>query len=103
MSLLDFSKRIEDFGVGEIVLNSIDRDGTLKGYDFNLIDEIYNYLNIPFTIIGGASNNKDFKDVVKKYHHCGVGASSVFIFKGKHKAVLIQYPTLEEKNGILYP
>ena len=101
LSLTNFIKSMEDSGAGEIIINSIDKDGTLEGYDLDLIDEVYRNLKIPLTFIGGASSHKDFEKVLKKYHPCGIGASSIFIFKGKHKAVLIQYPNDEEKYKIL--
>jgi len=99
--LKDFAKKMEDYGAGELIINSIDRDGTCIGYDFNLIDEFNQNLNIPFTILGGARDYNDFKKIVERFHPCGIGAGSIFVFKGKHKAVLIQYPTIEEKHRIL--
>ncbi len=71
---LEFALKMEKLGVGEIIINSIDKDGTLEGFDFNLINQIVNNINIPFTVIGGASKFNDFKKVAQMYHPCGIGA-----------------------------
>ena len=89
---LDFALSLQDSGVGEIVLNSVDRDGTFSGYDLDLIDLFANTLSVPLTVIGGASSFADFGSLFSRYGLIGAGAGSVFVFKGKYKAVLIQYP-----------
>ena len=92
---------MESFGAGEIIINSIDKDGCMEGYDFDLISEVTEKINIPYTVLGGAGKLNDIKELTKKHHPCGASAGSLFVFKGKHKAVLIQYPTSEEKEKIL--
>lgn len=97
----DFAIKMESFGAGEIIINSIDKDGCMEGYDFDLISEVTEKINIPYTVLGGAGKLNDIKELTKKHHPCGASAGSLFVFKGKHKAVLIQYPTSEEKEKIL--
>jgi len=99
----DFVLKIQSLGAGEIILNSIDRDGTLNGYDFELIDEVSKNIKIPFTVLGGAGSINDIKQLSDRYYPCGLAASSMFVFKGKHRAVLIQYPRAQEKERILSP
>ena len=98
---LDFALSLQDSGVGEIVLNSVDRDGTLSGYDFDLIDLFANSLSVPLTVIGGASSFADFGSLFSRYGLIGAGAGSAFVFKGKYKAVLIQYPDPATKASLV--
>ena len=79
-------------GAGELVINSIDNDGVMKGFDFNLFDRIYPVSSVPLTILGGAGSLSDIVEAVEKYKIVGVAAGSLFVFKGKYKAVLINYP-----------
>lgn len=96
-----FAKDLEQLGVGEIIINSIDQDGIMKGYDMNLIDKMAESLSIPLTVLGGAGSLSDFEKVINKHGVIGLAAGSLFVFKGPYKAVLINYPTLIEKNKIL--
>jgi cyclase len=79
-------------GVGELVINSVDNDGVMSGYDFKLIDKIYESIKVPLTILGGAGSIDDVLEAVRRYKIIGVSAGSIFVFKGKYKAVLISYP-----------
>lgn len=94
---LKFIQLIEANGAGEIVINSIDGDGTMKGFDFNLIDSIRKKISIPLTVMGGASSLSDIGRVISKHGIIGVAAGSIFVFNGKYRAVLINYPTPLEK------
>lgn len=98
---IELAKQIEQMGVGEIVINSIDQDGVMKGYDMNLINEIRNAVSIPITVLGGAGHLNDIKNVIQKFGIIGVAAGSLFVFKGIYKAVLINYPSRSEKNTLL--
>lgn len=98
--LNEFALIAEEYGAGELVINSIDNDGTMNGYDFDLINSIYKKINIPITIIGGAKDYEDIKNVFLRFPHIGCAAGSLFVFKGKYKAVLIQYPSTIEKQRI---
>jgi len=91
-SLQDYIKKMEDLGIGEIFLNSIDKDGTLSGYDLNLIKQVSSITTVPVIICGGAKNPDDFKLAIEN-GASAVAAGSMFVFYGKHKAVLITYPT----------
>ena len=93
--------RHEKLGAGEIVLNSIDNDGLMKGYDLTLIQKIREVINIPMTVMGGAGSYEDIGNVVKQHGIIGASAGSLFVFKGKYRAVLISYPTSEEKENLI--
>jgi cyclase len=97
---IKFAKEIELFGAGELIINSIDQDGVMKGYDMNLIDKIAESISIPLTVLGGGGSLSDIEKVIDKHGVIGVAAGSLFVFKGSYKAVLINYPTQEEKNKI---
>ena len=95
-----FAKELEQLGAGEIIVNSIDQDGVMKGYDFNLIDKISETISIPITVLGGAGSIIDIEKVIDRYGVIGVSAGSLFVFKGPYKAVLINYPSQIEKNKV---
>lgn len=91
----------EKLGAGEIIINSIDNDGQMKGYDLKLIEEIRNVTTIPITALGGAGTYDDLRILIDKFSIIGAAAGSIFVFKGKYKAVLINYPKQEEKQKLL--
>jgi len=97
---LKFVEEAQKLGAGEIVINSIDRDGVMKGYDLELIAKIREKISLPMTVLGGAGSLKDIETVIDKHGVIGVAAGSLFVFKGPYKAVLINYPTQLEKNKI---
>ncbi|MBP6755876.1 MAG: imidazole glycerol phosphate synthase subunit HisF [Bacteroidia bacterium] len=97
---IKFVKELEDLGAGEIIINSIDNDGVMKGYDLNLIDKIAESISLPLTVLGGAGSLTDIEKVIDKHGVIGVAAGSLFVFKGTYKAVLINYPNQTEKNKI---
>ena len=97
---IKFVKKLEELGAGEIIINSIDNDGVMKGYDLVLIDKIAEKISIPITVLGGAGSLLDMKKVINKHNIIGVAAGSLFVFKGPYKAVLINYPSLSEKNNL---
>ena len=99
--LKDYLIELNKIGVGEIVINSIDADGTMKGYDLPLIQISRDLFDGPMTILGGASSYEDFKKIIKEYHTIGLAAGSLFVFKGKYKAVLISYPDKMQMSNIL--
>ena len=90
-NLVDIIKEIVQRGAGEIVINNIDRDGLMNGYDLDLLKLISSTSTIPITILGGAGNVSHFHEVLKKHSIIGLSAGSFFVFKGKFKAVLITY------------
>lgn len=98
---IDFAIKMEKEGAGEIVINSIDNDGVMKGYDLDLIDKVRNSISLPLTVLGGAGDLKDIRGLIQKYGIIGAAAGSLFVFKGKYKAVLINYPNWEEKDRLI--
>jgi cyclase len=80
-------------GCGEILINSIDRDGTMKGYDIDLIRSIASSVDVPVVACGGAGSIDDFRKAVTDGQAAAVAAGSMFVFHGKHRAVLINYPS----------
>jgi cyclase len=92
---VDFAKKMEDCGAGEIIINSIDRDGTMGGYDVFIIRSISESVTIPVVALGGAGKMDDFKQVIEEGSASAVAAGSFFIFRGKRRAVLINYPGSE--------
>lgn len=97
---LEIAKQMEVLGVGEIMLNSIDRDGTLTGYDLNLIKQFSSILNIPLIACGGCSSLRDIGSAKQAGAHA-IGAGSFFVYHGPHKAVLISYPKYDDLRNIL--
>ena len=98
---VEFATEMEKRGAGEILLNSIDKDGTYLGYDIKLIKSISEALKIPVIACGGASKVEDFVEAVKN-GASAVAAGSMFVFHGKHRAVLINFPSNEELKRELY-
>lgn len=98
---IQFSEELEALGAGEIVLNSIDNDGVMKGYDFNLIDKVREAITIPLTVLGGAGTLQDVELLISRYGLIGAAAGSLFVFKGVYKAVLINYPSRSEKEKLI--
>jgi len=87
-------------GVGEIVVNSIDRDGTMQGFDRELVREVMAHVSVPVTIVGGASDLDDCVSLDREFGPLGIGAGSLFVFKGKYKAVLITYPHPHDRTTL---
>ena len=96
----EFVEKAQQLGAGEIIINSIDLDGVMKGYDLTLIDKIREKISLPLTVLGGAGSLADIAKVIEKHKIIGVAAGSLFVFKGVYKAVLINYPTKAEKENI---
>ncbi len=83
-------------GAGEIVINNIDRDGTMAGYDLALVRQVRDSIDLPITVLGGAGSLDDIRDLVATFGIIGAAAGSLFVLKGKLRAVLISYPRREE-------
>jgi cyclase len=97
-----FAKQCEELGAGEILLNSIERDGTYKGFDVELIKKISNSVSVPVIACGGAGDVSDFSLAVKEGQASAVAAGSMFVFQRPHNAVLISYPSVSELKEKLY-
>lgn len=98
---VEFAKELEKLGIGEIVINSIDNDGVMKGYDLSIIEKVREALTIPMTVLGGAGSLQDIGQLIKKFGIIGASAGSLFVFKGVYKAVLINYPSRSEKDTLI--
>lgn len=92
---------MERRGAGEILLNSIDRDGTMLGYDLDLIRRVTQAVGVPVVACGGAGRVEDLAAAVQEGGAAAAGAGSMFVFKGPHRAVLISYPPPDELRGLL--
>lgn len=89
---VDFCRRAQDLGAGEIFLNSVDRDGLQAGYDLALVRAVAQSLTIPVIASGGAGSLDDLRAVIREAGAAAAAAGSLFVFHGKHRAVLITYP-----------
>lgn len=98
---IEFAAKLEKLGVGEIVINSIDNDGVMKGYDVELVNKIRESVRVPITVLGGAGSLNDLGQLINKYKVIGLAAGSLFVFKGVYRAVLINYPNRSEKDALI--
>lgn len=89
--LLDFVREAESLGAGEIVINSIDRDGTMQGYDLDLARAVRGETTVPLTMLGGAGHVGHMRELIDAIGTCGAAAGSMFVFNGIYRAVLISY------------
>lgn len=95
LSPVEFALMMENEGAGEILLNSIDHDGTMKGYDLDLVNNVSSKIGIPVIACGGAGSLDHMHSAVQ-HGASAVAAGSFFVFQGKHRAVLITYPDRKE-------
>jgi cyclase len=100
-SVIDVATQVEALGAGEIVINSIDNDGKMKGYDLVLAKNIRDAVNIPITFLGGAGSLDDIGALIRTCGVVGASAGSLFVFKGVYKAVLINYPTVVQRDELI--
>lgn len=100
-ALPDLVREIEQRGAGEVVINSIDRDGVMKGYDLDLAERVRQMTRLPVTILGGAGSLGDVGALIDRCGIIGAAAGSLFVFKGTYRAVLINYPTPAQKDEIV--
>jgi len=96
----EFAKQLVSAGVGEIIIQSIDNEGSMNGFDLDLTQSITSVVNVPVVASGGAGNMQHISDVLDKGKASSVAAGSFFVFKGKHKAVLINYPKQDEIKAL---
>ncbi len=95
-SYLEYISHLEKLGVGELLINDVERDGTMQGYDVELYRSIVKNVSIPVVACGGAGSLEDFKKIKQEANVSAVAAGSFFVFQGKYRAVLITYPEYEE-------
>ena len=94
------AKTLQDAGAGEIVINFVDRDGMMQGYDLEYACEFKQALSVPITFLGGAGKLEHISQLIHRLGVVGAAAGSVFVFKGKYRAVLINYPTPQQKLAL---
>lgn len=95
-SPVDLAKEAERLGAGEIIINSIDQDGMMNGYDLDLVRSVSNAVTVPVTAVGGARGIRDLKTVLEEGHAHAAAGGSMFVYYGRLKAVLITAPTEKE-------
>lgn len=88
---LDFIAQVVELGAGEIVVNSIDRDGMMGGYDLKFAKSVRERVDVPISFVGGAGSTDDMEELIRTVGTVGAGAGSIFVFKGPYRAVLISY------------
>ncbi|WP_374407620.1 AglZ/HisF2 family acetamidino modification protein [Hydrogenophaga sp.] len=91
------AQQMQAAGAGELVINSVDRDGLMQGYDIELARSFKQTLRVPVTFMGGAGSTEHLAQLVEELGVVGVAAGSLFVFKGKYRAVLINYPNPRQK------
>lgn len=100
-SPVDLARLAESLGAGEIVLNSIDLDGQMKGYDIDLAKKVREAISLPMSVLGGAGSLDDIGKLIRTCGVVGASAGSLFVFKGSYRAVLINYPTGVERDALV--
>jgi len=98
---IDLVARAEQLGAGEIVVNSIDEDGRMAGYDLDLAHQVRQATRLPMTVLGGAGSLDHIQALIARCGVIGASAGSLFVFKGPYKAVLINYPTPTQKEALI--
>jgi cyclase len=91
-----FAQEMEKRGAGELLVNSVDRDGMMQGYDIELLQQVSPAVTIPVIACGGAGTRADLAAAVWEGGASAVAAGSMFVYQGRHRAVLINYPSYEE-------
>jgi cyclase len=100
-NLKAFIKFLENEGVGEILITSVDKEGTRSGFDIDLFKELDDLTSIPIIANGGANNMDDFQELFDKTKISAASGGACFTFYGKRKAVLINYPSLQSVNDLM--
>jgi cyclase len=96
-----FAQEMQRLGAGEIVVNSIDRDGTMEGYDLQLLQAIRAAITLPMSALGGAGSLEHLRQLIRQFGIIGAAAGSLFVFKGVFRAVLINYPRRAELDALI--
>jgi imidazole glycerol-phosphate synthase subunit HisF len=100
ISPVEFARQMEDYGAGEIIIQSIDKDGTMTGYNVPLIKKITESVTIPVVALGGAGKLEHLSDLNRLVALNGLAAGSMFVFHGDRRAVLVNYPEREKMLNI---
>lgn len=99
-NFLDILKNMVNAGAGEVMINSVDRDGMQSGYDIELLKSLSGELEVPLIACGGAGSLEHMKEAVERGGADAVAAGSMFVFYGRHNAVLITYPKYQALTGL---
>jgi len=100
-SVVNSARRAEALGMGEIIINSVDRDGTWQGFDTELVRQVSEVVSVPVVALGGAGTLVHIKDVVKGAGASAVGLGSMAVFQGKGMGVLIKFPKMKDLEQLL--
>ncbi len=100
-SPVELAQQAERFGAGEIIINSIDLDGQMKGYNLELAVSVREAVNLPMSVLGGAGTLADIGELIQACGIIGAAAGSLFVFKGIYRAVLINYPSTIERENLI--
>lgn len=101
MDPIEFAQQMEERGAGEIIIQSIERDGAMQGYDIALIRKISEAVNIPVIALGGAGNIQHMKQAFIEAYANGLAAGSMFVYHGARNGILINYPERAEIETII--
>lgn len=101
MDPIAFASQMQKLGAGELIINSVDRDGSMEGYDLDFARRVRQAVSIPLTFLGGAGSLAHLQALFDACGVVGAAAGSLFVFKGPYKAVLINYPSTAQKD-VLY-
>ena len=96
----DWAVQVEQLGAGEILLTSVDRDGTFSGYDTEMTTKVVSSVSVPVIACGGAGKLEDVRSVVNDAGASAAAAGSLFVFRSSQRAVLINYPGREILDGL---
>lgn len=97
---IEFIKNVQNAGAGEVLVTSVDKEGTMEGFDINLFKLLYDNVNIPMIVHGGLGNLDHLNEIYKHVKVSAIAAGSFFVFQGKHRAVLVSYPKYEKLRSI---
>lgn len=101
LNLEQAAAAVVEAGAGEVVINSIDNDGKMGGYDLSLAERARRAVRVPLTLLGGAGSLADIGRLLSVCGIVGAAAGSLFVFKGAYRAVLISYPTLAQRDELI--
>ncbi|HEV7701259.1 MAG TPA: HisA/HisF-related TIM barrel protein [Pyrinomonadaceae bacterium] len=100
LSATEFAQMIEEHGAGELIVQSIDRDGTMSGFDIDLVREVSRAVKIPVVALGGAADTEDLVKVTREGYASAAAAGSLFVYQGTARGVLINYPERNELAAV---
>ncbi len=97
----ELAREMQRLGAGEIVVNAIDNDGVMGGYDLTLMSTVREAVTLPLTALGGAGSLEHLHELIRRFGIVGAAAGSLFVFKGVYRAVLISYPARKQKDALV--